>query len=242
MSPPPERVVLVTGAARGLGLAVARRRLAHGDRVHVAWRSSADRASLLEREFPGRVHRADLARDGDAQALLRAVVERDGRVDALVHAVGDYAEGPLERGSVADLARLFESNVLTAARTFDAARVALRAARGAALFFGTAGLDGLRARREAAAYAAAKSALLVLVRSWSQEEAPHGVRVNLLSPGIVPHEHAAPSTLDPARQARVPLGRAGTLDDVANAADFLLSDRAGHVTGADLPVAGGWLA
>ena len=105
-----------------------------------------------------------------------------------------------------------------------------------------AGLAGLRGRREAAAYAAAKSALCVLVRSWALEEAAHGVRVNLLSPGIVPHADAAAETRDPARAERVPLGRAGTPEEIAAAAAFLLGDGASYCTGVDLEVAGGWMS
>lgn len=196
---------------------------------------------MLVPEFEGRVHRADLEDEGETRALVDAVIARDGRLDAFVHAVGEYHAGPLATTSAGEVRRLLENNVLSAVNAFDAARDALRTTRGAALFFGVAGLDGLRARREAAAYAAAKSALLVLVRSWALEEAAHGVRVNLVSPGIVPHADASPDTLDPARIARIPLGFAGTPDDVAAAAQFLLSDDARHVTGVDLPVAGGWM-
>jgi 3-oxoacyl-[acyl-carrier protein] reductase len=67
------------------------------------------------------------------------------------------------------------------------------------------------------------------------------VRVNLISPGLVPHEHADETTLDPRRQARVPAGRAGTPEEIASAALFLCSDGARYITGADLPVAGGWM-
>jgi NAD(P)-dependent dehydrogenase (short-subunit alcohol dehydrogenase family) len=159
-----------------------------------------------------------------------------------VHAVGEFRSGPLEALAADELRALFENNVGSALCCFGAARAALRASRGAALFFGTAGLAGLRGRREAAAYAAAKSALLVLVRSWALEEGPHGVRVNMLSPGVVPHEHAAPATLAPGLAARVPLGRTGTPQEVAQAAAWLVSAEASYVTGSELEVAGGWLA
>jgi NAD(P)-dependent dehydrogenase (short-subunit alcohol dehydrogenase family) len=194
----------------------------------------------LERRFPERTHCADLEEPGAARALVDAVVGRDGCLDVLVHAVGDFRDGALTETRVEHVEQLFASNVTTSVRLFDAARTGLRSAGGCALFFGVAGLEGLRGRVETAAYAAAKSALLVLVRSWALEEAPHGVRVNMLSPGIVPHEHADEATLDPRRHARVPAGRPGTPEEVASAALFLCSDGAGYVTGADLPVAGGY--
>lgn len=222
-------------------MAVARKLVTDGYAVHVTWRSSASRAEVLVPEFDGRVHRADLEDEDETRALVAAVIERDGRLDAFVHAVGEFSSAPLESTPAAEVRRLLENNVLSAVNAFDAARSALRASRGSALFFGVAGLEGLRARRESAAYAAAKSALLVLVRSWALEEAAHGVRVNLVSPGMVPHEGAAPETNDPARIARIPLGFAGTPEDIAAAASFLISDEARHVTGVDLPVAGGWM-
>lgn len=237
-----ERVVLVTAGARGLGRASAEAFRAAGARVHVAWRSSASAALELARTFEGRVHQADLARETDCANLIESVLARDGRLDVLVHPVGEFTTGALEHARVEDLSRSFESNVLTSFHAFTAARAALRRSRGAALFFGVAGLDRQRGRRETALYAAAKSALLVLVRSWALEEAPHGVRVNLISPGLVPHEGAHPSTLDRDRPGRVPLGRAGTPEEVARAAVFLCSDAARYTTGVDLPVAGGWMA
>ncbi|MFN0243790.1 MAG: SDR family NAD(P)-dependent oxidoreductase [Planctomycetota bacterium] len=243
MSTPPAStaVALVTGSVRGLGLAVARRMQSNGARVHVVYHSSEGLARQREAEFPGRVHRADLSRAEDSGALVRAVLARDGRLDHLVHAVGEYVSGPLAELASADLQRLLHSNVTTAFHVFQAARAALRTAHGSAVFFGCAGLAGLRAHRESAAYSAAKSALLVLARSWAVEEAPFGVRVNMLSPGLVPHEHADPDTLDAARHARIPFGRPGTPEEVADAVEFLCSDAARYVTGADLPLAGGWL-
>jgi NAD(P)-dependent dehydrogenase (short-subunit alcohol dehydrogenase family) len=235
------RVAVVTGAARGLGLAAARALAHRGWRVHASWRSSTAPGAELEREFPGRTWRADLSQAPECRELVRAVLGRDGRLDALVHAVGDWHGGTLAQSSAADVRRMFESNVLTAVHAFEAAREPQRAARGSALFFGVAGLEGLRARREGAAYAAAKSALLVLVRSWAQEEAAHGLRVNLLSPGLFPHPHAAAETQDAARQAAIPLGRPGRLAEIGDAAAWLLSPEAAYVTGADFPVAGGWL-
>jgi NAD(P)-dependent dehydrogenase (short-subunit alcohol dehydrogenase family) len=234
-------VALVSGGVRGLGLATARELAARGLRVHVAWRSSRAAAQALEREFAGRVHQADVERQDEARALVAAVLETDGRLDCLVHAVGVFRAGRLDELEPAALRALWENNVGSALLLFGAARAALRASRGAALFFGTAGLAGLRGRGTAAAYTAAKSALLVLVRSWALEEGPHGLRVNMLSPGLIPHEHAAPATLDPALPARVPLGRAGTLEEVARAAAWLVSPEASYVTGTDLEVAGGWL-
>ncbi|HED66013.1 MAG TPA: SDR family oxidoreductase [Planctomycetes bacterium] len=234
-------VALVTGSARGLGLAIARHLAARGDRVHVTWRTDGPDAEALRAEFGARAHHADLTRPSDVESLIADTVALDGRLDILVHAVGEYLSGPLEGTTAGDLARMFESNATSSLRLFNAARPHLRSSRGNALFFGCSGLPGLRARTSTAAYTAAKTALLVLVKSWAREEAPHAVRVNLLSPGQVPHPGAHPDTLDPALQSRIPLGRPGTPADIAEAASFLTSSAASHITGVDLEVAGGWM-
>lgn len=231
-------VALVTGSVRGLGLACARRLAADGARVHVVWRSSAELAEPLRAEFA--VHRADVQDPEQCRALVRAVLARDGRLDTLVHAVGEYATGALETQDARLARALFSSNVESALSIFDAARAPLRRSRGAAVFFGCAGADHTRAWRDTALYAAAKTALLVVVRSLAVEEAPHGVRVNMLSPGHIPHAHAAPDTNDPALWTRIPMGVPGEPRDAAEAVAWLCSPAARYVTGTNLALGGGW--
>jgi 3-oxoacyl-[acyl-carrier protein] reductase len=238
-NPRRDAVSLVTGSARGIGLAVARHLAARGDRVHVVWRTPGRAAEALADEFGARAHRADLEHADEARALVQAVLRAEGRLDHLVHAVGEYVAGPLEEATPADLRRMLASTAESGLGLFQAARPALRIARGRAVFFGCSGLAGLRGRRETALFAAAKSALLVLVRSWAREVAPHGVTVNMVSPGHVPHPDAHPDTLDPARLARIPAGRAGRPEDLARATAFLCSVVASYTSGTDLLVTGG---
>ena len=240
----PGPVALVTGSARGLGLATAERLREEGFRVHVVWRSSEERLPALEERFEGRVHRADLCEAGAASRLVAAVLAIDGELQHVVHAVGDYAEGSLAETDSESFRALFESNLFSARDMADAAREPLRRAATAGgdasmLFFGTAGLAGLGARTQTATYAAAKSALLVFARSLAKEEAEHGVRVNMISPGLVPHGGAHASTRDPERHAKIPLGRAGTPEEIAAGVYFLITAR--HTTGQDLGIDGGWL-
>jgi NAD(P)-dependent dehydrogenase (short-subunit alcohol dehydrogenase family) len=239
---PATKVRLITGSARGLGLAAARRFAERGDRVHVVYRSSARSLDELEREFPGRVHHADLERAGDWRTLIDAVIEGDGKLDTFVHAVGEYVYGPASAASASDLRRMLCSNVESAFLGMEAVRPHLRASRGVAVYFGCAGLEGLRARSTTAAYTAAKSALVVLARSWAVEEAAHGVRINVLSPGFAPHEHASPDTLDRAAWSSIPLGRPAAPREIVDALEWLCSDTASYVTGVNLDVAGGWMS
>ncbi|NUP97342.1 MAG: SDR family oxidoreductase [Planctomycetaceae bacterium] len=241
MSPDPQRVALVTGGARGLGLACARKLAQEGVRVHLAYRSAGAHIAALEREFGGRVHQADVEREGDWARLAGELLAHEGRLDHFVHAVGEYEHGPLAEVSGPTLQRLFANNVVSAFLGVSALRPALRASRGTVVLFGCAGVDSARARRDAAAYVAAKTALLVLARSWAQEEAEHGVRVNMVAPGLVPHEHASEDTLDPALWQRIPLGRPGEPHEVADVVAWLSSQASSYVTGAVVPIAGGWM-
>ena len=231
---------MVTGSVRGIGLAVARQFQERGDRVFITWRDSESLAEALESEFPKRVLRADFLDRKATGELVASLVEREGRLDHVVHCVGEYISKPLAETSADEALRMWQSNAQTSLHLFEAARAALRDSHGTAVFLGCAGLEGLGARKQVAAYVAAKSALCVLVRSWALEEGPHGVRVNLVSPGIIPHEHAAPDSHDAKLHSAIPLGAPGTAEDIAQACVWLSSDLAKHVTGANLPVTGGW--
>jgi NAD(P)-dependent dehydrogenase (short-subunit alcohol dehydrogenase family) len=230
-------VALVTGAGRGIGLETAIDLSRRGWRTHVVWRNS--NREELEQRFPGRVHRGDITSEDDCRRIVAAVLEVDGRLDGVVHAVGEYMAGPLEGLGAEDLRHMLESNTLSAFTLIRSVRAQLRTYRGACIFFGAAGVEGLRARGDAAAYIMAKTALLSLVRSVAKEEAPFGVRINMLSPGLVPHEHSSEDTK--ALAGSVPAGRPGRGADLAHAAVWLLSSEAEHVTGQNMDVAGGWM-
>lgn len=234
-------VVLVTGGGQGIGRGIAARLVAEGHRVHVNVRSDVKRARLAGENHGMTLHGGDLTREGDAEALVAEVLESSGRIDSVVHAVGPYTTAPVSETPAATYRELMEGNLMTAVAISDASREAVRAARGAYLFFGVAGLDRWRARSVTTAYVAAKSALLCYVRGLALEEAPHGVRANMISPGFVPHDGAAPDTVAPKMHRQIPQGRPATMDEVTGLASFLLSHGAGHLVGQNVEVAGGWM-
>ncbi|MBM3975940.1 MAG: SDR family oxidoreductase [Planctomycetes bacterium] len=234
------RIALVTGGVRGIGLACARELAGRGDEVWIGWRSSTERAAALRAEFGERLLRADLAREEQAAGLAAELERRRGGLDVWVHAVGDFESGPLEATDAAALQRLFDSNVSSFHTAWRALAPLLRARRGRVLAFACPGLAGLRPRRQAAAYAAVKSALCVLVRSLAVEEAARGVTLHLLSPGVVPHDAAHPDTLATELQQAIPQGRVATPEEIARCAAWLVSDEARHATGGELVVSGAW--
>ena len=241
-------VALVAGASRGIGKAAALRLAREGWDLALV---SRPRSSKALQGVAGRCRRsgarvlplrADLAVPEKADFVASEVLWVFHRIDALVHCVGDYAESGLRRQSTEEWERLFLSNVHSA---FYLARAALgpmrKQRRGRVVFFGMAGVSALRPRRSCAAYAAAKAALLSYARSLSLEEAPNGITVNVVSPGVIPHEGSHPSARRRSLLRSIPAGRPGRPEEVAAAVSFLLSPEASYITGSEIPISGGWM-
>lgn len=238
---PRQKVALITGGNQGIGLGVARLLHSEGWRVHVTSRQEGKRAELEGLLGPGGVRIGDVAVPEDAARIVSEVVEAEGRLDAVVHSVGPYLTASLDETTPAMFEAMFQGNLMTAVHVVDAARDALRASAGAYVFFGCSGLERWRARTVTTAYISAKAALLVFMRGLALQEAPHGVRANMISPGFVPHDGAAPDTLSPELQAKIPQGRPAKMSEVAATARWLISEEAGHMIGQNLEVSGGWM-
>jgi len=236
-----QKVALITGGNQGIGFGVARLLRAEGWRVHVTSRKESKRAGLEEVLGAGCVRIGDLTSAEDAGRIVREVIDGEGRLDAVVHSVGPYLTAPLTDTTPAMFESMFQGNLMTAVHVADAAREHIRASAGAYVFFGCSGLERWRARTVTTAYIIAKAALLVFMRGLALQEAPHGVRANMISPGFVPHDGAAPDTLSPELQAKIPQGRPARMTEVAGTARWLISEESGHMIGQNLEVSGGWM-
>ncbi len=235
------KVALVTGGGQGIGRGVAEELVARGYEVHVAARTDAKRERAADLVGADHAHQAELTRPEEARRLVEAALSCSGRLDVLVHAVGPYLAQPLVETTAADYDGMLQGNLYTALHMVAAARPALRRAKGAYLFFGCAGLERWRARQVTTAYISAKAALLVTMRGLSVEEAVHGVRANMLSPGFVPHAGAAADTLSEELHDKIPLGRPAEMREITETAAFLVSKSATHIVGQNIEVAGGWM-
>ena len=230
----------MVGGSRGLGRAVSLALAAAGARVLAAGRNASSLAELRAiaraRGLDVVTARADASREAGAKRL----VSRAGGPDILVVAAGDFWEGPVSRLTAERWEALARSNVSVAITAVQAALPGMRRRRyGRILLFGVAGAERGSAAPRAHAYRASKAALLTVARGIAHEEAPHGVTVNLISPGII-RSGGKRRGFD-ALARRIPAGRLGSTGEIARAALFLLAEESGYITGSNLIVSGGYL-
>ena len=227
------RTVLVTGGARGIGLACARRFVELGDNVAVTYNSSPPPDGLFG--VP-----CDVTSAESVDAAFKAVEERFGPVEVLVSNAGITKDGLLLRMGEEQFTSVIDANLTGAYRVAKrAAQGMLRARSGRIVLMSS--VVGLLGSAGQANYAASKAGLVGLARSLARELGSRSITVNVVAPGPVETDMTA--ALGEKRLAElteaVPLGRMATPDEIAGVVAFLASADAGYITGAVIPVDGG---
>jgi 3-oxoacyl-[acyl-carrier protein] reductase len=184
----------------------------------------------------------DISQPARAEQLIKAVADRYGRVDVLVNNVGEFRWGTLAESSVEEWTGIFESNVTTVFHMCRAALPLMRKGRwGRIINLGAVGAERAFGQAKISAYAAAKAAVVAMSRSLALEEAKNGITVNVVNPSSIDEKELTLSEARRIRDARFPIGRPPTVEDVANAVAFFASDEAEYVTGQVVNVSGGWM-
>ena len=241
------QVVLVTGGSTGIGAAVALQLAQAGAKVVITGRKEATLRASAARH-PGISYVvADIAKPEEVARSLEEVKTRFGRLDALINNAGILEIVPLADAAPDHVRRTWETNVAGLIETTRAALPLLRKSKGSIVNLTTVIADQPFANMSV--YCASKAAILALTRSWAQELAPEGIRVNAVSPGPIETSMfsaeklgiggTALEQLASAVLGQVPMKRFGKPEEVAQVIAFLASGSASYVTGAQYTVGGG---
>ncbi len=239
--------VIVTGAAGGIGLAVAER-LAAGELIPGPHRMllvdrDADRLAQAAEPF-GEATRTlvvDVLQEDCGETIAAAALDHMGGIDGVASNAGIILGGALADLPAGDFDRMFSINVRATWLIAKACLPYLKASHGALVATGS--MSGTQPTPALGFYSASKAALLMLVRQMSVEWGPDGVRCNTVSPGPTLTPMTAAGYADRSRrderEAGIPLRKLGSPEEVANAIVFLLSPHASHISGVDVLVDGG---
>ena len=236
-------VAIVTGGSTGIGKAIAETYLTHGADVVVSNRTEESGRATAE-ELGCEYVQCDVSEYGEVEALVEATVEKFGRLDTIVNNAGIGHAAPLEEMSIEDWQRVLRVNLDGVMYGSRAALPHLKETEGSIV--NVASIYGLVAGPGAPAYSAAKGGVVNLTREIAVDYAPANVRANCICPGFV----ETPMTDDYLDQEQfyefvrgeTPLGRVAQPEEISGLAAFLASDEASYITGANIPVDGGWTA
>jgi 3-oxoacyl-[acyl-carrier protein] reductase len=235
------KTAIVTGASGGIGSAIACALARQGATVVLSGTRlealDAIAAAIGER---ARVVPADLAKPGDAEALIKAAEKQVGSIDILVHNAGITRDGLVMRMSDDDWSRVLEINLGAGFRLIRAALRGMMKKRSGRII-GISSVVAATGNPGQVNYAASKAGMIAMMKSLAREVATRGITANCIAPGFIQTDMTG--SLGEERRkavmATVPAGRLGTADDVASCAVFLASDEASYITGQTLHVNGG---
>lgn len=240
------KVAVITGAGSGMAKASTKLFVAEGARVVAADISGAEQDTATEVGAGVLPVHCDVTDEGDVAAMFEAAVAEFGRIDAVLNVAGIGLAAPIHKFPMADYDKVMDVDLRGVFLGMKHGIPHLVAAGGGAIvnWSSVGGLNASEVGMPTSVYNAAKAGVVSLTKSASAEYGRKGVRVNCLCPGFIETEIMGASGGErfPELARKSSLGRAGTPDEVAQVAAFLCSDRASFVSGAIIPVDGGWSA
>jgi len=240
------RIALITGAGRGIGRATAVRLARDGVRVAVNYKGNAAAAEEAKRlvEEAGStavVIQGDVSQDGEAERVMKETLAfGEGRIDILVNNAGITRDNLLLRMSAEEWDAVLDLNLRGTFLVTKAAMRPMMKQRGGRIV-NVASIAGVVGNAGQANYSAAKAGIIGFTKTVAREMASRNITVNAVAPGFVPTDLTDPLPQDvkDALLKQIPLGRFGSVEDIANAIAFLASDEASYITGQVLIVDGG---
>ena len=235
------KVALVTGAGRGIGSAVARRLAGEGAKVIVHYRTSRASAAMLASDIGGLALGCDLTDPLETEAMVADALSHFGRIDVLVNSAASFAADlDFETATWDDFRTEFDGVVGATVNPIQAVLPVMKAQGGGRIVNFLATLTQ-RPAPEYVVHTTAKSALIGLTRTLARDFGPHGITVNLVSPGmtLTDYSQSLPDDQKAKVAALTPQRRLATPDDVAGVVLFYASPLADFVTGATLAPDGG---
>ena len=239
------KTALITGASRGIGRAIAIRLASEGASVAINYAGNAKAAeevkSIIEAAGgKAMLVQADVSNAGSVDAMIKEVVEAFGGIDILVNNAGITRDGLLMRMKEEDWDAVINTNlkgVFYCTKAVSKLMMKKRAGR----IVNMASVVGLTGNAGQANYAAAKAGVIGFSKTMAKELASRGITVNMVAPGYIDTDMTAvlSESVRETMVSGIPLGRAGTPEDVANAVLFLVSDDASYITGQVINVDGG---
>jgi NAD(P)-dependent dehydrogenase (short-subunit alcohol dehydrogenase family) len=241
------RVSIITGGTKGLGAAMSRRLAQHGAVVAACFARDEAGADVFARQCAAdglavSVHRVDIADSAQCNMAVGEIVDRYGRIDHLVNNAGILANGKLADTSDSEWTQVISVD-LTGAFFMTRATLPAMTAAGFGRIVNISSIAAVKGSTRQGPYSAAKAGLIGMTRTLAREVARHGITANVLLTGTT-DTGATSEVNDPAVNEAlvklIPVRRLGRGNEIAHAVAFLLDDEASYVTGAVLPVDGGF--
>lgn len=245
-----EKVVVVTGSARGIGRRIAERFYAAGAKVALCSISKTGKEELMQEIAGDDCNRimalsADVSRPEEVAAFLQAVVDAFGTIDVLVNNAGIYSKEDTCEVTEERYDKVMDANlksVFFACQWFFKHHLA---AGTTGNVVNIASVSSVTYVPDNALYNVSKAGVVTLTKTFARDMGKHGIRVNAVGPGSIPTDLNAALYADPQKEIelcdKIPLGRRGTKDDIANCVLFLASEESSYLTGQVVYAEGGWL-
>lgn len=241
------KVVVITGAAGGIGSAMARRFAEDGAKVAVCDLRGAETVAdeITKSGYFAKGYNFDITDRDSTKSAMATIAEELGGIDVLVNNAGINV-GPDERHHVDSFSDKWWDAILKVDLdgTYNCTKLAIPYMKDGASIVNISSIVGMVPLRNQCAFTAAKAAVINFTKAIAMELAPRGIRANVICPGTigiaVTNKLWTQNSAMEGLLSHIPMGRQGVPEEIANATAFLASDAASYVTGAVLPVDGGW--